>query len=153
MAYGMKTTVTCVVNDGKYDLGFTYNDSDGNAIDKQLNGNVDNIASDIASAAFDTYFDLKKSTNVEKKPEKVAKTSTPKVKSYDDKFAELEDENRRLNKQIDDILAGRSAQKETPRESKPHSIEDYRRNGAVGERVADELLSDEIRRLMRILGM
>lgn len=38
--YGMKTTLTMVLNNDDYNLGFTFNDTNGTALDKQLNGKI-----------------------------------------------------------------------------------------------------------------
>ena len=40
-SYGLKATVTAVLNDDDYDIGVTYSDSDGFSFDKRLTGDLD----------------------------------------------------------------------------------------------------------------
>lgn len=128
-SYGMKATLTCVLNDDKYNLGFTFNDSKGNDLDKQLNGNVDNIEDDITKAIMDLYVDAVIAQRKKEKTEPQLKSSTsdetivinsvtPESKN-EDRFAELEEENRRLNDKINSILIGMTS---TPSQEEPKDI-------------------------------
>lgn len=102
--YGMKATVTAVTHDDdKYEVGFTYSDSEGRAIDKSFGGNMSTLDDDITKALIEIYaeqFMNKKKADQEK--EKVVKPS-----KEESRFAELEEENRRLNARINEMLEER----------------------------------------------
>ena len=121
-SYGLKATVTAVLNDDDYDIGVTYSDSNGFSFDKRLTGDLDNIEQDVTAAVLEVYLDiLKQNKEKEKaKPQIKVETSTPlpvtgissdctpvvenSVNSVASKFAELEEENRRLNEKISSFL-------------------------------------------------
>lgn len=170
-SYGLKATVTCVVNDEKYDLGFTFSDSDGNNLDKQLSGNIDDIEADITKAIMNTYVDALVSDRKKEKNSKLTVTTREDggsiainteddkpVTQVTDRFAELEEENRRLNAKVDAILNGTTstptakvepAKAETPRRKPDNSI--HHRNTSD----FDILFGDntkELRDFLRLLG-
>lgn len=125
-SYGLKATVTAVLNDDDYDIGVTYSDSDGFSFDKRLTGDLDNIEQDVTAAILEVYLDiLKQNKEKEKdKPQIKVETSTslpittissdcsPVIENCSSvtensavsKFAELEEENRRLNEKIKNFL-------------------------------------------------
>lgn len=171
-SYGLKATITCVVNDEKYDLGFTFSDSDGNNLDKQLSGNIDDIEADITKAIMNTYVDALVSDRKKEKNSKLTVTTgedggSIAINSEDDKpvtqvtdrFAELEEENRRLNAKVDAILNGTTstptakvepAKAETPRRKPDNSIH-HRRSTAKD--FEDIFAANDILDLIRFLGM
>lgn len=119
-SYGLKATVTAVFNDDDYDIGVTYSDSDGFSFDKRLNGDLDNIEQDVTAAILEAYLNvLKQSKEKEKAKSQVkVETSTPlpvtdvssdckpvAENSVASKFAELEEENRRLNDKINSFMS------------------------------------------------
>ena len=119
-SYGLKATVTAVLNDDDYDIGVTYSDSDGVSFDKRLTGDLDSIEQDVTAAVLEVYLDLLK-RNKEKEKDKSqikVETSTPlpitgissnctpvTEDSVASKFAELEEENRRLNDKINSFMS------------------------------------------------
>ena len=171
-SYGLKATITCVLNDDKYDIGFTFSDSEGNDVDKQLSGNIDDIEADITKALTNAYIDaLITDRKKEKKDPKL--TVNPGEDSgciavkYDDnehitqvtdRFAELEEENRRLNEKVDAILNGTTstpttkvepAKEETPRHKPDNSIH-HRRSTAKD--FEDIFAANDILELLHFLG-
>lgn len=109
-SYGLKATVTAVLNDDDYDIGVTYSDSNGNSFDKRLTGDLDNIEQDITAAVLELYLDTLKQDKDKKKvkPQAKVETSTPlpvTENSVASKFAELEEENRRLNDKINSFMS------------------------------------------------
>lgn len=103
--YGMKATVTAVTHDDdKYEVGFTYSDSEGRAIDKSFGGNMSTLDDDITKALIEIYAEqfMNKKKKVDQEKEKVVKPS-----KEDSRFAELEEENRRLNARINEMLEER----------------------------------------------
>ena len=118
-SYGLKATVTAVLNDDDYDIGVTYSDSDGFSFDKRLTGDLDNIEQDVTAAVLEVYLDILKQNKEKEKAKSQVKveTSTPLPiaavssdcssvveNSAGSKFAELEEENRRLNEKINSFL-------------------------------------------------
>ena len=144
-SYGLKATITAVLNDDDYDIGVTYSDSNGNSFDKRLTGDLDNIEQDITAAVLQLYLDTLKQDKDKKKvkPQAKVETSTPlpitdissnsspiTENSVVSKFAELEEENRRLNDKINSFMSIHTtepvvkkkepeAHKDTPREDTP----------------------------------
>ena len=119
-SYGLKATVTAVLNDDDYDIGVTYSDSNGFSFDKRLTGDLDNIEQDLTAAILEAYLNvLKQSKEKEKVKSQVkVETSTPfpvtdvssdcksvVENSVASKFAELEEENRRLNDKINSFMS------------------------------------------------
>lgn len=105
--YGMKATVTAVAHDDdKYEVGFTYSDSEGRAIDKSFGGNMSTLDDDITKALLEVYaehfMNKQKKADKEKENEKVVNPS-----KEESRFAELEEENRRLNARINEMLEER----------------------------------------------
>lgn len=168
--YGMKATVTCVLNDEKYDLGFTFSDSEGNDVDKQLSGNIDDIEADITKALMNVYVDALISDRKKKEPKLTINTKEDAgfiainreedkpVTAVVDRFAELEEENRRLNEKVDAILNGTTstpttkvepAKAETPRRKPDNSIH-HRRSTAKD--FEDIFAANDILDLFRFLG-
>lgn len=119
-SYGLKATVTAVLNDDDYDIGVTYSDSDGFSFDKRLTGDLDNIEQDVTAAILEVYLDILKQSKEKEKIESQVKieTSTPfpitgTSSNYSSitedtvasRFAELEAENRRLNDKINSFMS------------------------------------------------
>lgn len=119
-SYGLKATVTAVLNDDDYDIGVTYSDSDGFSFDKRLTGDLDSIEQDVTAAILEVYLDLLKQNKEKEKDKSQVKveTSTPLPitgissncspvieSSVTSKFAELEEENRRLNDKINSFMS------------------------------------------------
>lgn len=103
--YGMKATVTAVTHDDdKYEVGFTYSDSEGRAIDKSFGGNMSTLDDDITKALIEIYAEqfMNKKKKADQEKEKVVKPS-----KEESRFAELEEENRRLNARINEMLEER----------------------------------------------
>lgn len=110
--YGMKTTLTMVLNNDDYNLGFTFNDTNGTALDKQLNGKIADFEQDITKAIAEVYLDAAR------KEEEANKISAgPKITinpvtdncvksnvATVDRLSELEKENQRLNQKIETLL-------------------------------------------------
>lgn len=124
-SYGLKATVTAVLNDDDYDIGVTYSDSDGFSFDKRLTGDLDSIEQDVTAAILEVYLDLLKQNKEKEKAKSQAKveTSTPLPitgissncspvieDSVASKFAELEEENRRLNDKINSFMSVRTTE-------------------------------------------
>ena len=172
-SYGLKATVTAVLNDDDYDIGVTYSDSEGFSFDKRLTGDLDNIEQDVTAAILEVYLDLLKQNKEKEKDKSQVKveTSTPLPitgissncspvieSSVTSKFAELEEENRRLNAKVDAILNGATstptakvepAKAEAPRRKPDNSI--HHRNTSD----FDILFGDntkELRDFLRLLG-
>lgn len=113
--YGMKTTLTMVLNDDDYNLGFTFNDTNGTALDKQLNGKLADFEQDITKAVLEAYLDaarkeeeVKKATELESTITTNTDTTTPTV----DRLSELEKENQRLNQKIETLLREKESKPE-----------------------------------------
>lgn len=171
-SYGMKATVTCVLNDEKYDLGFTFSDSEGNNVDKQLSGNIDDIEADITKALMNVYVDaLISDRKKEKEPKLTVDTKEDggsiainreedkPVTAVVDRFAELEEENRRLNEKVDAILNGTTstpttkvepAKAETPRRKPDNSI--HNRHSTAKD-FEDLFSSKDVLDILRFLGI
>lgn len=124
-SYGLKATVTAVLNDDDYDIGVTYSDSDGFSFDKRLTGDLDSIEQDVTAAILEVYLDLLKQNKEKEKAKSQAKieTSTPlpitgissnctpiTTDSVASKFEELEEENRRLNDKINSFMSVRTTE-------------------------------------------
>lgn len=118
--YGMKTTLTMVLNDDDYSLGFTYNDTNGTALDKQLNGKTVDFEQDIYKVLAELYLDA---VRKEKEAKKI--TAEPKITVSSvadncvksniatvDKLSELEKENQRLNQKIETLLREKESKSE-----------------------------------------
>ena len=125
-SYGLKATVSCVINGDNYELGVNFSDTEGNRFDKKIDGDIDNIERDLTKAALDVYSDLIAEQQKREKEEKARKiaekaheealrmaatatTTTPVVDTVSSKFAELEEENRRLNQKVNEILNGHTS--------------------------------------------
>ena len=105
--YGMKTTLTMVLNDDDYNLGFTFNDTNGTALDKQLNGKLVDFEQDITKAILEAYLDAARKEEEVKKAtelESTITTNTDTTKATVDRLSELEKENQRLNQKIETLL-------------------------------------------------
>ena len=105
--YGMKATVTAVTHDNdKYEVGFTYSDSEGRAIDKSFGGNMSTLDDDITKALLEVYAEhfMNKQKKADKEKEKEKAVNPSKEES---RFAELEEENKRLNARINEMLEER----------------------------------------------
>lgn len=118
--YGMKTTLTMVINKDDYNLGFTFNDTKGVALDKQLNGKTTNFEKDIYKALVEVYIDAARQEEEAKKIAEGPKiTINPVVDNCVksnvatvDKLSELEKENQRLNQKIEALLRERESKPE-----------------------------------------
>ena len=145
-SYGLKATVTAVLNDDDYDIGVTYSDSDGFSFDKRLTGDLDSIEQDVTAAILEVYLDLLKQSKEKEKAKSQVKveTSTPlpitgissdctpvTEDSVASKFAELEEENRRLNDKINSFMSIHTTEpvvkKKEPEVHKDTSCEDTSR--------------------------
>ena len=119
-SYGLKATVTAVLNDDDYDIGVTYSDSDGFSFDKRLTGDLDSIEQDVTAAILEIYLDLLKQNKEKEKAKSQVRleTSTPLPITNNpsncspvvenpvvSRFAELEEENRRLNDKINSFMS------------------------------------------------
>lgn len=126
--YGLKATLTMVINDDKYNLGATYTDTEGNNFDKQLSGSLDNIENDITMAVLEACVDMNKRNKenlkeIETQPD-CNEDSRP---SLEHRFAELERENQKLNEKVDAIFKGRTStpiqeKKEEKNAEKPTTV-------------------------------
>ena len=112
--YGMKTTLTMVLNNDDYNLGFTFNDTNGTAVDKQLNGEVANFEQDITKAILEAYLDAGRNEEKTKKATKRDSTITTNTtnKATVDRLSELEKENQRLNQKIETLLREKESKPE-----------------------------------------
>lgn len=119
-SYGLKATVTAVLNDDDYDIGVTYSDSNGFSFDKRLTGDLDNIEQDLTAAVLEAYLNVLKQSKKKEKVKSQVKVETPTPLPVADtvsncssiakdsvasKFAELEEENRRLNDKINSFMS------------------------------------------------
>lgn len=156
--YGLKTTITAVINEDKYDIGFTFDDSKGNSLDKRLNGDINNIEQDIMAAILEEYLNFLKQEQKSSTQNKfgvnsnsvISITEEPQnIKSeFDTRFAELEEENRRLNDKINSILTGKTSTsvKENKKEEKKTTMPDMKKT------MTAKLSTDDILKMLRILG-
>lgn len=120
--YGMETTLTMVLNDDDYNLGFTFNDTNGTSLDKQLNGKIDDFEQDITKVILEAYLDAahkeeeaKKISSGPKITISSANANSANVKSNIatvDRLSELEKENQRLNQKIETLLRGKESKPE-----------------------------------------
>ena len=119
-SYGLKATVTAVLNDDDYDIGVTYSDSDGFSFDKRLTGDLDSIEQDVTAAILEVYLDLLKQNKEKEKDKSQVKVETSTSRpitgissncssvtedTVASRFAELEAENRRLNDKINSFMS------------------------------------------------
>lgn len=105
--YGMKTTLTMVLNDDDYNLGFTFNDTNGTTLDKQLNGKLADFEQDITKAILEAYLDAARKEEEAKKATELESTITTNADTTQatvDRLSELEKENQRLNQKIEELL-------------------------------------------------
>lgn len=113
--YGMKTTLTMVLNDDDYNLGFTFNDTNGTALDKQLNGKLADFEQDITKAILEAYLDAARKEEEAKKATELESTITTNAdttKATVDRLSELEKENQRLNQKIETLLREKESKPE-----------------------------------------
>ena len=108
-SYGLKATLTMVINDGNYNLGATYTDTEGNNLDKQLSGSLDNIESDITMALLEAYIDMNKRAKEQPEEVETQPDYEDKHSSLEHRFAELERENQKLNEKVYGMLKGRTS--------------------------------------------
>lgn len=120
--YGMKTMLTMVLNDDDYNLGFTFNDTNGTALDKQLNGKLADFEQDITKAILEAYLDAARK---EEEAKKIASGPKLTISAVDansanvksniatvDRLSELEKENQRLNQKIESLLREKESKPE-----------------------------------------
>lgn len=119
-SYGLKATLTMVINDGNYNLGATYTDTEGNNLDKQLSGSLDNIESDITMALLEAYIDMSKRAKEQPKEVETQPDHEDTHPSLEHRFAELERENQKLNEKIDAMFKGRTS---TPIQEKKEEVD------------------------------
>lgn len=186
-SYGLKATVTAVLNDEDYDIGVTYSDSEGFSFDKRLTGDLDNIEQDVTEAILEVYLDILKQNKEKEKAKSQVKVETstsfpltaissdcspvtencsPIVEnSVASKFAELEEENRRLNDKINSFMSAHTSEPVT-KKKEPEVHEDtpcedtscHKPDNSVHHRHTsdfDILFGDntkELRDLLRLLG-
>ena len=181
-SYGLKATVTAVLNDDDYDIGVTYSDSDGCSFDKRLTGDLDSIEQDVTAAILEAYLDILKQNKEKEKAKSQVKveTSTPRPitgissnyssvteNTVASRFAELEAENRRLNDKINSFMSVHTTEPavkvevKEPEVHKDTSCEDTSRrkpdNSIHNRRTSDfDVLfggnTKELRDLLRLLG-
>ena len=179
-SYGLKATVTAVLNDDDYDIGVTYSDSDGFSFDKRLTGDLDNIEQDVTAAILEVYLDVLKQSKEKEKVKSQGKieTSTPlpitnissdrtsvTENAVASKFAELEEENRRLNDKINSFMSIHTAEpivkKKESEVRKDTSCEDTSRrkpDNSIHHRNTSDFNAlfggdtKELRDLLRLLG-
>lgn len=154
-SYGLKATITAVLNDDKYDIGVTYSDSDGRSFDKRLNGDVNNLENDVSLAILEGCVALMKQdkkASVAAPKEDITITEQPSnaatVNQVKDRFAELEKENRRLNDKINSILNGASTTSKPMVEKKKVKKPENTKTHTATMKLYD----DEIERVLRLLG-
>lgn len=126
-SYGLKATLTMVINDGNYNLGATYTDTEGNNLDKQLSGSLDNIENDITMALLEAYIDMNKRAKEQPKEVETQPDYEDKHSSLEHRFAELERENQKLNEKVDGMFKGRTStpiqeKKEEKNAEKPTTV-------------------------------
>lgn len=120
-SYGLKATVTMVINDDNYNLGATYTDTEGNNFDKQLSGSLDNIENDITMAVLEAYVNMnKRKSEAPQENETQPDCSENARPSLENRFAELERENQKLNEKVDALFKGRTS---TPIQEKKEEID------------------------------
>ena len=179
-SYGLKATVTAVLNDDDYDIGVTYSDSDGCSFDKRLTGDLDSIEQDVTAAILEAYLDILKQSKEKEKAKSQVKveTSTPRPitgisSNYSSvtedtvasRFAELEAENRRLNDKINSFMSAHisepAAKKKEPEVHKDTPCEETSRrkpdNSIHNRRTSDSDAlfggnTKELYDLLRLLG-
>lgn len=181
-SYGLKATVTAVLNDDDYDIGVTYSDSDGFSFDKRLTGDLDSIEQDVTAAILEVYLDLLKQSKEKEKAKSQVKveTSTPlpitgissncspvTKDSVASKFAELEEENRRLNDKINSFMSVRTTEPAVKVEVKEPEIHKDTHHEDTSRRKLDNSIhyrhtsdfddlfggnTKELRDLLRLLG-
>ena len=179
-SYGLKATVTAVLNDDDYDIGVTYSDSDGFSFDKRLTGDLDNIEQDVTAAILEVYLDMLKQSKEKEKAKSQIKVeasaplpitgissdySSATENSVASKFAELEEENRRLNDKINSFMSVHTAEpvvkkkeseahKDTPCEDtsrrKPENSIPHRHTSEFDTLFIDN--TKELHNLLRLLG-
>lgn len=152
--YGMKATVTAVKHDDdKYEVGFTYSDSEGRAIDKSFGGNMSTIDDDITKALIEMYTEclMSKQKKADQEKEKAVKPS-----KEESRFAELEEENKRLNSRIQEMMdeRDRHVQKHEPVNDKDTTTNcngDFKRLTSRPKRTVSEMraIDDFLYALMR----
>lgn len=152
--YGMKATVTAVKHDDdKYEVGFTYSDSKGRAIDKSFGGNMSTIDDDITKALIEMYTEclMSKQKKADQEKEKAVKPS-----KEESRFAELEEENKRLNSRIQEMMdeRDRHVQKHEPVNDKDTTTNcngDFKRLTSRPKRTVSEMraIDDFLYALMR----
>lgn len=179
-SYGLKATVTAVLNDEDYDIGVTYSDSEGFSFDKRLTGDLDNIEQDVTEAILEVYLDVLQQNKAKEKDKPQIKvqtsTSLPITNNASDcspvvenhvvsRFAELEEENRRLNDKINSFMSAHTSEpvikKKEPEVHKDMPCEDiscHKPDNSIHHRHTsdfDILFGDntkELRDLLRLLG-
>lgn len=120
-SYGLKATVTMVINDDNYNLGATYTDTEGNNFDKQLSGSLDNIENDITMAVLEAYVNMnKRKSEAPQKIETQPDCNEDSRPSLEHRFAELERENQKLNEKVDGMFKGRTS---TPIQEKKEEVD------------------------------
>ena len=102
-SYGMKASFTCVVNGNDYQMGYTYQDTNGTNVDKQLQGDMNSIADDMAKEIVETYFKAYSKAQ-QQKHAKAGNEHEERVveaqRDTADYIKNLEEENRKLNRKI-----------------------------------------------------
>lgn len=106
-SYGFTANMSYVENNGKYDIGFNFADTNKHNLDKRFNGNVENIEDDLTAAIIELFFDLlgtkkeeQKSASLPVTEEHVAIKNGNKYEYIDDMF---ESRMRELDKKVSDL--------------------------------------------------
>lgn len=147
--YGMKTTFTMVLNDDDYNLGFTFNDTNGASLDKQLNGKVADFEQDVTKAILEAYIDA---AHKDEKVKRAAEleptvTTTPPV----DRLSELEKENQRLNQKIEALLREKESK---PKNDKAEDVPVHTNFNRKPKTVTSLFGYDkDIENILRLLGI
>lgn len=155
--YGLKATLTMVINDDKYNLGATYTDTEGNNFDKQLSGSLDNIENDITMAVLEAYIDMNK-----RKKENLKEIETQPDHNENEhlnlehRFAELERENQKLNDKVDAMFKGRTS---TPIQKDKEEVKEEKSTGikinldALGRADSLGLYNNELELFRRLANL
>lgn len=169
-SFGLKATVTAVLANDKYDIGLTYSDSDGRSFDKRYDGLIDDLEKDTTEALLELYLEgikqqkSKKSTKSittdSQKTEDVIKDKD-NVTCYeslvDKKFAELEEENRRLNDKINSIITGHTSKPIITKKENKKNVKKENSTKDVVDKTSKSNIStnstDDWVKCLRLLGL
>lgn len=150
-SYGFTANMSYVENNGKYDIGFNFADTNKHNLNKLLKGDVENIEDDLTAAIIELFFDLldtkkeeQKSTSLPVTEECVAIKNGDKYEYIDDMF---ESRMRELDKKVSDL----ETQVNSMKTSKP--IVEERADTPTAKKATPHAVhkNDEIDRVIRML--